>query len=138
MALQFVTDPLLSGGALLWLLTKGPANYRVPVESQLSRYIAYIGLNTGLLKKGLAVSLVLLSLKRINQILNKLSLNNWYLSSDKANWEWQKEVAVVTGGNSGIALLVVEGLLRKGVKVAVLDIQGPPASTRDCEFALRP
>jgi len=40
-------------------------------------------------------------------------------------------VAVVTGGCSGIGAVVVRGLMRNGVKVAVLDIQPLPKSLQD-------
>lgn len=38
---------------------------------------------------------------------------------------WDNEVAVVTGGSSGIGALTVMGLAEKGVRVAVLDIVEP-------------
>lgn len=51
--------------------------------------------------------------------LNRRALNNW--QSDK--YEWNKEIAVVTGGSDGIGQRVSLLLAERGVKVAVLDIQ---------------
>lgn len=65
-------------------------------------------------------------LRSANQLLNALAQNNWHLTAP-ATWDWPREVAVVTGGSSGIGLELVRGLLAKGVRVAILDVQPPPA-----------
>jgi NADPH:quinone reductase-like Zn-dependent oxidoreductase len=39
--------------------------------------------------------------------------------------EWEKEVVVITGGGSGLGRVLAEMLLRKGAKVAVLDLKTP-------------
>jgi hypothetical protein len=39
--------------------------------------------------------------------------------------EWDKEVAVVTGGGSGLGRVLAEMLVRKGCKVAVWDVRPP-------------
>ncbi|CAN8102086.1 unnamed protein product [Discula destructiva] len=69
-------------------------------------------------------------LRTCNAGLNALATNNWRISSTPPGgaWDWPNEVAVVTGGCSGIGLALVEGLTAKGVRVAVLDIQSPPPS----------
>jgi len=41
----------------------------------------------------------------------------------KAKYDWEREVAVVTGGSDGIGKEIVLLLAEKGVKVAVLDVQ---------------
>ncbi|KAJ4346486.1 uncharacterized protein N0V89_010415 [Didymosphaeria variabile] len=46
-------------------------------------------------------------------------VNNW--KSDE--WDWKKEVVVVTGGADGIGKSIVLLLAEKGIKVAVLDVQ---------------
>ncbi|ROW00436.1 hypothetical protein VPNG_07974 [Cytospora leucostoma] len=66
--------------------------------------------------------------RTLNRALNSLATNNWRISSSPPNktWDWPNEIAVVTGGCSGIGLALVQGLTAKGVRVAVLDIVGPP------------
>ncbi|KAH6642453.1 hypothetical protein C7974DRAFT_301908 [Boeremia exigua] len=68
---------------------------------------------------------------RANRVLNALALNNYRLRAATARWAWDKEVAVVTGGCSGIGALVVARLAARGVRVAVLDVQGLPAGMAD-------
>ena len=63
----------------------------------------------------------------VNRFLNQWAQNNWVLRSDKSNWQWNQEVAVVTGGCSGFGLLVTKGLIKRGVRVAVLDVGPCPA-----------
>lgn len=72
---------------------------------------------------------------RANGILNRWALNAWRFSSVKNNWRWYQEVAVVTGGSSGIGEVIVRTLAEKDVKVAVVDIQPLPASLKRCESA---
>ncbi|CAI4217772.1 unnamed protein product [Parascedosporium putredinis] len=55
----------------------------------------------------------------------RCALNNWRLTGHPG-WEWEKEVAVVTGGCSGIGKEVVLGLVANGVRVAILDVQPLP------------
>lgn len=59
-----------------------------------------------------------------NALLNRVAENRWSWKSDKSNWNWPNEVAVVTGGSAGIGACVVKKLVSHGIKVAVLDI-GP-------------
>ncbi|KAF1363971.1 NAD(P)-binding protein [Lizonia empirigonia] len=66
--------------------------------------------------------------KHVNRALNGLALNSYRLRAERARWTWEKEVAVVTGGCSGIGALVVQRLASRGLRVAVLDIQQLPAS----------
>ncbi|KAF2180260.1 dehydrogenase/reductase SDR family member 8 precursor [Zopfia rhizophila CBS 207.26] len=121
-------NPVLTA-ALLWVLTKGPpavrdrlferfATLRDP--QRLSRIV-----------KTLKWLFALGLLGSVNKQLNKLALNSWRIRSEKKKWEWNKEVAVVTGGCSGIGELVVKGLNKKGVRVAVLDIQQLPPSLQN-------
>jgi all-trans-retinol dehydrogenase (NAD+) len=43
-----------------------------------------------------------------------------------AGWDWPNEIAVITGGSSGIGKCIVDRLLSSGLRVAVLDVQEPP------------
>ena len=64
-------------------------------------------------------------LRFINNTLTTMGSNSWRLSR-APGWDWPKEIAVVTGGASGIGKGIVERLSKMGVRVAVLDIQEPP------------
>lgn len=66
-------------------------------------------------------------LSATHQFLNLYASRNWILRPPSC-WKWDFEIAVVTGGSSGIGEAIVEGLLRKGVRVAILDVQKPPAN----------
>lgn len=70
--------------------------------------------------------------RTLNRALNSLATNNWRISSSPptGSWDWPKEIAVVTGGCSGIGLALVEGLAAKGVRVAVLDVSDPPPAIK--------
>jgi all-trans-retinol dehydrogenase (NAD+) len=118
-------NPVLTG-SLLWVLTQGPVSLRARLLSrfQLLRDPLRQAQIIRTLKWLIAIGLT----KNINTQLNKLALNSWRLKSEKARWQWDKEIAVVTGGCSGIGALVVKRLVRKGVRVAVLDIQQLPSS----------
>lgn len=64
------------------------------------------------------------ALLEANGVLNSWAENRWAWSSDKSDWDWPKEVAVVTGGSAGIGACAVKKLVAHGIRVAVLDI-GP-------------
>ncbi|KAF2966599.1 hypothetical protein GQX73_g6978 [Xylaria multiplex] len=66
-------------------------------------------------------------IRRLNQALNSVAANSWHLTASKG-WDWPNEIAVVTGGSSGIGKLIVEKLVALGLRVAVLDIQDLPKS----------
>lgn len=55
----------------------------------------------------------------VNGILNQRVLDNW----ESSRYEWEKEIAVVTGGSDGIGKHISLLLAEQGVKVAVLDVQ---------------
>lgn len=110
--------------SLLYILTKGPSALRARLTSRFAalrdptRHATIVRA----LKWALALGLV----KTTNRTLNHLALNNYRLRSSAAQWRWDKEIAVVTGGCSGIGSLIVKRLTTKGVTVAILDIQQPP------------
>ncbi|KAH8178063.1 short chain dehydrogenase domain-containing protein [Sarocladium implicatum] len=51
--------------------------------------------------------------------------NSWRLRAGKG-WNWANEIAVVTGGSSGIGKCIVDRLVALGLRVAVLDVQDLP------------
>lgn len=67
-------------------------------------------------------SLALWAVYDINSMLNRWAENRWSLKSDKIVWNWEKEIAVITGGSQGIGACVVKNLVSHGINCAVLDV----------------
>jgi len=120
--------------ALLWILTKAPVSVRARLTDRIT-----------VLRDPRRVEQIVRALKWclafgvtgvVNRKLNQVALNGGRWGSESAKWDWNKEVAVVTGGCSGIGMLVVKGLVGRGVKVAVLDVNDLPASMQGCEYPL--
>jgi all-trans-retinol dehydrogenase (NAD+) len=63
-----------------------------------------------------------------NVVLNRWAENKWFWKHDASNWNWDKEIAVVTGGSQGIGACVVKRLVSYGVSCAVLDVAPLSAS----------
>lgn len=116
-------NPLFTG-PLLWLLTKGPSHLREPVLRQLAKLPASITLRR--IISALKVLFALGAAGKLNAWLNSLATNGWSIRSDAERWNWSQEIAVITGGCSGIGEVVVKGLVERGVRVAILDIQPLP------------
>ncbi len=55
----------------------------------------------------------------LNDWLSTKSQNNWVIDD---NWDWNKELVVVTGGSGGIGGGVAQRLAAMGARVIVLDI----------------
>lgn len=119
-------SPALTG-ALLYILTRGPASLRNPLLNRL-RTPSDAARLTSILKWLFAFGLV----AQLNQWLSRWAANSWIWRETPNQWQWRKEVAVVTGGSSGIGALITRGLSKKGLKVVVLDIQPLPADLQDC------
>lgn len=124
-ATRVALNPIVTT-ALLWILTKGPPQLRrqltnrIPALRDSTQYAQIV--------KALKVCLALGIARVLNKQLNHVALNSGRLRSDKARWNWSCEVAVVTGGCSGIGELVVKKLISKDIRVAVLDIRQLPPS----------
>lgn len=123
-------NPIITA-ALLWVLTKGPPQLR----SQLTNRIAALRdpIRYAQILKALKLCLAFGTVGVLNKQLNHIALNAGRIRSEKAKWNWSREVAVVTGGCSGIGELVVARLISKGIRVAVLDIQQLPLSLQGCK-----
>jgi all-trans-retinol dehydrogenase (NAD+) len=123
------TEPLLTG-ALLYLLTKGPAHIRErllrPFQNNfLSRNgpsrIAYLITILKILT-GLGV------LKRANKLLNSLAWNRWALKRPGSAFQFgpgKEELVVITGGSSGFGYEMVKAFSQIA-RVIVLDVQAFP------------
>lgn len=116
-------NPAVSGSLLLALLT-APEHTRAAVlgrlrlpptfDLDLVRYILQALLGVG-------------TVRFLNRRLNTISSNGGRLSK-APGWNWPKELAVVTGGCSGIGQNIVEQLAERGVTVAIFDVQSLPKS----------
>jgi hypothetical protein len=126
-----VLEPLFTG-ALLWAISRGPPSIREPLLRQVEKLLGAD--NIGRFITGLKWAFALGLGGKINGALNSWALNNWKWRTEKHKWVWNREIAVVTGGCSGIGLEIVRGLSRKGVKVAVLDIQPLPQALENCRL----
>lgn len=67
---------------------------------------------------------------QLNSCLEAWARSNWLIWRGRGEAVgqngWDKEVAIVTGGSSGIGNLTVKGLAEKGIKVCVLDLNDLP------------
>jgi all-trans-retinol dehydrogenase (NAD+) len=127
---QVAFNPIVSA-ALLWVLTKGPVGLR----ERLTGNIGFLRdpKRVAQIVKALKWCLVLGVTGVANRQLNSVALNAGRWTSEKKRWNWSEEVAIVTGGCSGIGELIVKRLIGRGIKVAVLDIQDLPASLQGCK-----
>jgi hypothetical protein len=126
-----ILNPLVTGPLLL-VLTSGPTVIRRPLLNQLA-----ILLNEQNVKRvvvGLKWALALGIARKINSWLNAVALTNWQVRPPKEKWTWDSEIAVVTGGSNGIGAEIAKCLMRKGIKVAVLDIQPLPKDMEGCKL----
>jgi all-trans-retinol dehydrogenase (NAD+) len=111
-------------GVLHLLLTRAPEKIREPLLNQLRKRFS-----EGTIAKIITVLkwlTIVAWTKKVNDRLNAWALNNWVWKAQTGNWTWGWEVAVVTGGCSGIGKEIVKGLTAAGIKVALLDIQELP------------
>ncbi|KAF1814725.1 NAD(P)-binding protein [Eremomyces bilateralis CBS 781.70] len=116
-------DPLFTG-PLWWALAKSPESVKGALVPVLTSVLSEEKVPK--VAKALQWLFILGLVAKANRFLSDLALNHWRLSANKKEWVWDREVAVLTGGCSGIGLLVAHGLQQKGIKVAILDIQPLP------------
>ncbi|KAH8651127.1 dehydrogenase/reductase SDR family member 8 precursor [Xylariales sp. PMI_506] len=116
-------SPVISGSLLAALATL-PEPYRDELINRLNITSEAAIKRT---KTVLQILLIFSAIRTVNRALNRWAGNNWRITGHPG-WNWPEEVAVVTGGCSGIGEKLVEGLARRRVKVAVLDIQDLPVT----------
>ncbi|KAI9896368.1 hypothetical protein N3K66_008540 [Trichothecium roseum] len=83
--------------------------------------------------RGTAATLLVFFVGRqANRILSTMAANSWGIKP-REDWTWSEEIAVVTGGCSGIGEAITLRLAAMGVKVAVLDVQDLPVNMQASE-----
>lgn len=118
---RIALNPLFAGAVII-LLRGVPEHIRNNILARLS-----ISAKQDLsLPTTLATALFAFSVARwFNAKLSDVSANAGRWSVPKG-WHWPKEIALVTGGCSGIGQCIVANLVAKGVRVAILDVQELP------------
>jgi all-trans-retinol dehydrogenase (NAD+) len=79
------------------------------------------------LLKGLGIIFGIGLLRKINNKLSQLVLNNF---TKDTSWDWSKEIVVVTGGSGGIGACILRMFADKNIKVISLDVSAPPTSAK--------
>ncbi|EUC49325.1 hypothetical protein COCMIDRAFT_1974 [Bipolaris oryzae ATCC 44560] len=119
--IKYALEPIVTG-PILGLLRYTPEHmWRSALESKYLLHVNDLHTPIRILGFLTAVGVV----RRINAALNSWATNNWQIHAGHG-WNWSSEIAVVTGGCSGIGKAVAEALTSHGIRVAVLDIQDAP------------
>lgn len=124
---NLVLSPLVSGSLLLSITYRPDA-----VQAALAHVARFLPPRIGRVpasfttaKAVLKVLVVLGAIRYVNRTLNRLAANSWRLGAG-SGWHWSDELAVVTGGASGLGRDISKKLAALGARVAILDIQEPP------------
>ncbi|KAH8754368.1 hypothetical protein F5883DRAFT_431484 [Diaporthe sp. PMI_573] len=118
-------QPLITGACLI-LLSNGRFKQRCVILELIK---AHLSIHPHQLIASLRALFVLGSITVANGALNTWATTNWRFRHGDG-WDWQSEVAVVTGGCSGIGQKVAEFLADEGIRVAVLDVQDMPKDVK--------
>lgn len=126
-----VLNPLVTG-ALLYGLTRASPE----VKERLLAVLASLPykVETETLVRALKVLVAVGGLRLFNNIMNRFAHNNWTLNTGAVPWVWDQELCVMTGGSGGLGQIVTRHLIKKGVRVAILDVQPPPQELLNCKF----
>jgi len=116
-------------GALLYGFTQAPAEVKNHALAALAQLPFAVDVST--VVKTLKVLFGVGIVSTLNSILNRFAHNHWTLFTGAAPWEWNKELCVMTGGSGGLGVIVTRHLIKKGIRVAILDVQPPPKDLLD-------
>lgn len=119
-------SPFLSGPVLLATIYAPDAvnNALASIAERLPEQIP-VTLDLVVVRKIAIAWFALGIIRTINRFLNTMAHNSWRIRP-AGDWDWKNEIAVVTGGSSGIGLSITQKLTAMGISVAVLDVQDLP------------
>ncbi|KAG5659842.1 hypothetical protein HG530_010853 [Fusarium avenaceum] len=119
-------SPFLSGPVLLATIYAPDAvnNALASIAERLPEQIP-VTLDLVVVRKIAIAWFALGVIRTINRFLNTMAHNSWRMRP-AGDWDWKNEIAVVTGGSSGIGLSITQKLTAMGISVAVLDVQDLP------------
>lgn len=128
-------NPVVTG-ALLYALTRAPAEIKDKALAALAALPFPVQVTS--VVKALKVLFAIGGLRLFNRAMNRFAHNNWTFSTGAAPWVWDKELCVMTGGSGGLGQIVTRHLIKKGVKVAILDVAPPrDGDLLQCELKLQ-
>lgn len=124
--IELALSPFVTGPALLALVlsssSTGQALFRHLSIKQPQRLATP--------ELALRIAFALGCLQTINRLISSASINGGRVKAS-SHWDWPTEIAVITGGCSGIGHCTVNRLIKRRIKVAILDIQGLPEDLKD-------
>lgn len=125
-------NPLVTG-ALLYSLTRAPAEIKDKVLALLAKLPFHVETTT--LITSLKWLLAIGGLRLFNNLMNRWAHNQWSLNTGAVPWVWNKELCVLTGGSGGLGQIVTRHLIKKGVRVVILDPMPPPQDLLNSKLA---
>lgn len=111
-------------GALLYLLTRSNPSVQQPLLDQLHALLS--PQNAARLVTALKWLFATGLVRNANNYLNRWAGNDYTIFSSTKGWDWDNEIAVVTGGSGGFGALFANDLSAKGIHVVILDVNGLP------------
>jgi 3-oxoacyl-ACP reductase-like protein len=128
--MSFPTASALAG--LAWYLTSDRASSNANL-SFIAKAIQTLPLAHSTLSSLAKWAFGISSIHYVSSQLTEFARNNWRLG-DAHRWNWKEEIAVVTGGCSGIGEEIVKALASKGVKVVIMDVSDMPERLKEGEY----
>ncbi|KAK7994510.1 hypothetical protein PG991_016098 [Apiospora marii] len=121
LVVKWAFEPVVTGSVLGLLLYTPEQTWVNALEAASASRIVDLQTLTRILGFLATVGVI----RKTNAALNAWATNNWQIRAGQS-WNWPSEIAVVTGGCSGIGKAIAEALASHGVRVAVLDVQDAP------------
>jgi len=118
---KYAFEPMVTGPLLGLLLYTPEQTWKGALEATPLSYV--IDLRNLIRILGFLATVGVI--RKTNAALNAWATNNWQIHAGHG-WDWPSEIAVVTGGCSGIGKAIAEALTSHGIRVAVLDVQDAP------------